>query len=214
MPQLKLAILETRQVSGTGDLFRYPGIRSDSDMYTYSYGFKPWTAKSAIADGDTILKYIKTAEEYGLNQHIRYNHKVVSAHWSSQDKLWTVTVARSPCARSDSEEQLTIQSRFILDCTGYFDYEQGYTPEFAGIDNFQGEIVHPQFWPEQLEYKDKRVVIIGSGATAVTLVPSMADDTASLVMLQRSPTYIANVPAEDPGSSPWLNTCQTAGCSA
>ena len=204
MPQLKLAILETRQVSGgTWDLFRYPGIRSDSDMYTYSYGFKPWTAKSAIADGDTILKYIReTAEEYGLNQHIRYNHKVVSAHWSSQDKLWTVTVARSPCARSDSEEQLTIQSRFILSCTGYFDYEQGYTPEFAGIDNFQGEIVHPQFWPEQLEYKDKRVVIIGSGATAVTLVPSMADDTASLVMLQRSPTYIANVPAEDPWLKP------------
>ena len=204
MPQLKLAILEARQVSGgTWDLFRYPGIRSDSDMYTYSYGFKPWTAKSAIADGDTILKYIReTAEEYGLNQLIRYNHKVVSAHWSSQDKLWTVTVARSPSARTDSEEQLTIQCRFILSCTGYFDYEQGYTPEFAGIDDFQGEIVHPQFWPEQLDYKDKRVVIIGSGATAVTLVPSMADDTASLVMLQRSPTYIANVPAEDPWLKP------------
>ena len=199
MPELSLAILEARAVSGgTWDLFRYPGIRSDSDMYTYSYGFKPWTDKSAIADGDSILNYIReAADEYDLNQHIRYNHKVVSAHWCSQDKLWTVTVVRS-----DGEEQLAIRSRFILSCTGYYDYEQGYTPEFAGVDDFQGEIVHPQFWPEQLDYKDKRVVVIGSGATAVTLIPSMANDTASLVMLQRSPTYIANVPAEDPWLKP------------
>ena len=199
MPELSLAILEARPVSGgTWDLFRYPGIRSDSDMYTYSYGFKPWTDKSAIADGDSILNYIReAADEYDLNQHIRYNHKVVSAHWCSQDKLWTVTVVRS-----DGEEQLAIRSRFILSCTGYYDYEQGYTPEFAGVDDFQGEIVHPQFWPEQLDYKDKRVVVIGSGATAVTLIPSMANDTASLVMLQRSPTYIANVPAEDPWLKP------------
>lgn len=199
MPELSLAILEARPVSGgTWDLFRYPGIRSDSDMYTYSYGFKPWTDKSAIADGDKILNYIReAADEYDLNQHIRYNHKVVSAHWCSQDKLWTVTVVRS-----DGEEQLAIRSRFILSCTGYYDYEQGYTPEFAGVDDFQGEIVHPQFWPEQLDYKDKRVVVIGSGATAVTLIPSMANDTASLVMLQRSPTYIANVPAEDPWLKP------------
>ena len=199
MPELSLAILEARAVSGgTWDLFRYPGIRSDSDMYTYSYGFKPWTDKSAIADGDKILNYIReAADEYDLNQHIRYNHKVVSAHWCSQDKLWTVTVVRS-----DGEEQLAIRSRFILSCTGYYDYEQGYTPEFAGVDDFQGEIVHPQFWPEQLDYKDKRVVVIGSGATAVTLIPSMANDTASLVMLQRSPTYIANVPAEDPWLKP------------
>jgi len=199
MPELSLAILEARAVSGgTWDLFRYPGIRSDSDMYTYSYGFKPWTDKSAIADGDKILNYIReAADEYDLNQHIRYNHKVVSAHWCSQDKLWTVTVVRS-----DGEEQLAIRSRFILSCTGYYDYEQGYTPELAGVDDFQGEIVHPQFWPEQLDYKDKRVVVIGSGATAVTLIPSMANDTASLVMLQRSPTYIANVPAEDPWLKP------------
>ena len=199
MPELSLAILEARAVSGgTWDLFCYPGIRSDSDMYTYSYGFKPWTDKSAIADGDSILNYIReAADEYDLNQHIRYNHKVVSAHWCSQDKLWTVTVVRS-----DGEEQLAIRSRFILSCTGYYDYEQGYTPEFAGVDDFQGEIVHPQFWPEQLDYKDKRVVVIGSGATAVTLIPSMANDTASLVMLQRSPTYIANVPAEDPWLKP------------
>ena len=199
MPELSLAILEARAVSGgTWDLFRYPGIRSDSDMYTYSYGFKPWTDKSAIADGDSILNYIReAADEYDFNAHIRYNHKVVSAHWCSQDKLWTVTVVRS-----DGEEQLAIRCRFILSCTGYYDYEQGYTPEFDGIDDFQGEIVHPQFWPEQLDYKDKRVVVIGSGATAVTLIPSMANDTASLVMLQRSPTYIANVPAEDPWLKP------------
>ena len=199
MPELSLAILEARAVSGgTWDLFRYPGIRSDSDMYTYSYGFKPWTDKSAIADGDKILNYIReAADEYDLNQHIRYNHKVVSAHWCSQDKLWTATVVRS-----DGEEQLAIRCRFILSCTGYYDYEQGYTPEFDGIDDFQGEIVHPQFWPEQLDYNDKRVVVIGSGATAVTLIPSMANDTASLVMLQRSPTYIANVPAEDPWLKP------------
>ena len=198
-PDKSYLILEGREsLGGTWDLFRYPGIRSDSDMYTYSYGFKPWTDKSAIADGDSILNYIReAADEYDLNQHIRYNHKVVSAHWCSQDKLWTVTVVRS-----DGEEQLAIRSRFILSCTGYYDYEQGYTPEFAGVDDFQGEIVHPQFWPEQLDYKDKRVVVIGSGATAVTLIPSMANDTASLVMLQRSPTYIANVPAEDPWLKP------------
>jgi cation diffusion facilitator CzcD-associated flavoprotein CzcO len=202
-PELSFTILESRAVSGgTWDLFRYPGIRSDSDMYTYSYGFKPWVNKSAIADGGTILEYIReTADEYDLNQHIRYNHKVVSAQWSSTDNLWTVTVTRSD-TQSDNEEPLTIRCRFILSCTGYFDYEKGYTPEFAGIDDFQGEIVHPQFWPERLDYKDKRVVIIGSGATAVTLVPSMAGDTASLVMLQRSPTYIAKVPAEDPWLKP------------
>ena len=202
-PKLSFTILESRAVSGgTWDLFRYPGIRSDSDMYTYSYGFKPWVNKSAIADGRTILEYIReTADEYDLNQHIRYNHKVVSAQWSSTDHLWTVTVTRSD-TQSDNEEPLTIRCRFILSCTGYFDYEKGYTPEFAGIDDFQGEIVHPQFWPERLDYKDKRVVIIGSGATAVTLVPSMAGDTASLVMLQRSPTYIAKVPAEDPWLKP------------
>ena len=202
-PELSFTILESRAVSGgTWDLFRYPGIRSDSDMYTYSYGFKPWVNKSAIADGGTILEYIReTADEYDLNQHIRYNHKVVSAQWSSTDNLWTVTVTRSD-TQSDNEEPLIIRCRFILSCTGYYDYEQGYTPEFAGVDDFQGEIVHPQFWPEQLDYKDKRVVVIGSGATAVTLIPSMANDTASLVMLQRSPTYIANVPAEDPWLKP------------
>ena len=206
-PELSFTVLESRAVSGgTWDLFRYPGIRSDSDMYTYSYGFKPWVKKSAIADGDTILEYIReAADEYDLNRHIRYNHKVVSAHWCSTDNLWTVTAARSQ-PQSDTEEPLTIRCRFILSCSGYYDYDQGYTPEFAGIDDFQGEIIHPQQWPEQLDYKNKRVVVIGSGATAVTLVPTMSKDTASLVMLQRSPTYIANIPAEDPWLKP-LGTC-------
>jgi len=204
-PELSFTILEARTVSGgTWDLFRYPGIRSDSDMYTYSYGFKPWVNKSAIADGDTILEYIReAADEHDLNQHIRYNHKVVSAQWSSTDNLWTVTVTRSD-TQSDNEEPLIIRCRFILSCSGYYDYDQGYTPEFAGIDDFQGEIVHPQHWPEQLDYKNKRVVVIGSGATAVTLVPTMSEDTASLVMLQRSPTYIANVPGEDPWLKPLI----------
>ena len=206
-PELSFTLLEARAVSGgTWDLFRYPGIRSDSDMYTYSYGFKPWTDKSAIADGDKILNYIReAADEYDLNRHIRYNHKVVSAQWSSTDNLWTVTVARSE-PQSDNEEPLTIRCRFILSCSGYYDYEQGHTPEFAGIEDFQGEVVHPQHWPEQLDYKNKRVVVIGSGATAVTLVPTMSEDTASLVMLQRSPTYIASVPAVDTWLKP-LSKC-------
>ena len=204
-PELSFTVLESRAVSGgTWDLFRYPGIRSDSDMYTYSYGFKPWVKKSAIADGDTILEYIReAADEYDLNRHIRYNHKVVSAQWSSTDNFWTVTAARSD-PQSDTEEPLTIRCRFILSCSGYYDYDQGYTPEFAGIEDFQGEIIHPQQWPEQLDYKNKRVVVIGSGATAVTLVPTMSEDTASLVMLQRSPTYIANVPGEDPWLKPLI----------
>lgn len=194
-PDQSFAILEARQeIGGTWDLFRYPGIRSDSDMYTYSYGFKPWPNKSAIADGDSILNYIRdAANEYGLEKHIRFQHKVVSAEWSSKESRWAVTVERS-----DTNEQLILQCQFILSCSGYYDYDQGHVPMFSGIDDYEGEVVHPQFWPEGLDYKDKRVVVIGSGATAVTLVPSMSTDTQSLVMLQRSPTYIANVPAEDP----------------
>ncbi len=186
-------ILESRAASGgTWDLFRYPGIRSDSDMYTYSYGFKPWTDKQTIADGDKILNYIREAsDEYGVEQHIRYNYKVVTANWSSADKRWHVT------AQKADGEKFTVSCRFVFNCTGYYDYEQGYTPEFDGVDDFNGQVIHAQHWPEDLDYKNKRVVVIGSGATAVTLVPSMSKDTASLVMLQRTPTYIANVPAED-----------------
>jgi cation diffusion facilitator CzcD-associated flavoprotein CzcO len=163
-------------------------------MYTYSYGFKPWKDKSSIADGHKILSYIReAAAEYDVERHIRYQHKVVAANWSSTDNRWLVT-----SERGDTGEQVTISCKFIFNCSGYYDYEQGYTPEFAGSDDFKGKVVHAQDWPEDLDYKGKRVVVIGSGATAVTLVPSMSKDTASLVMLQRTPTFIASVPQEQP----------------
>ena len=194
-PDRSFMILESREASGgTWDLFRYPGIRSDSDMYTFGYGFKPWSDKSSIADGHKILSYIReAAAEYDVEQHIRYQHKVVSASWSSTESRWLVTAERG-----DTGEQVTISCQFIFSCSGYYDYDQGYTPEFVGIDKFKGQVIHAQHWPEQLNYKDKRVVVIGSGATAVTLVPAMSQDTASLVMLQRTPTYIASVPKEQP----------------
>ena len=194
-PDRSFMILESREASGgTWDLFRYPGIRSDSDMYTFGYGFKPWSDKSSIADGHKILSYIReAAAEYDVEQHIRYQHKVVSASWSSTQSRWLVTAERG-----HTGEQVTISCQFIFSCSGYYDYEQGYTPEFAGIDNFKGQVIHAQHWPEQLDYQGKRVVVIGSGATAVTLVPAMSQDTASLVMLQRTPTYIASVPKEQP----------------
>ena len=194
-PDRSFMILESREASGgTWDLFRYPGIRSDSDMYTFGYGFKPWNDKSSIADGHKILRYIReAAAEYDVEQHIRYQHKVLSANWSSTNQRWLVTAELG-----DTGEQVTIDCQFIFSCSGYYDYDQGYTPEFAGIDKFKGQVVHAQHWPEKLNYKDKRVVVIGSGATAVTLVPTMSKDTASLVMLQRSPTYIASIPKEQP----------------
>jgi monooxygenase len=194
-PDQSFMILESRAVSGgTWDLFRYPGIRSDSDMYTYAYGFKPWKDKSSIADGHKILSYIReAAAEYNVERHIRYQHKVVAANWSSTGNRWLVTAERG-----DTGEQVTISCKFIFNCSGYYDYDQGHTPEFAGSDDFKGKVVHAQDWPEDLDYKGKRVVVIGSGATAVTLVPSMSKDTASLVMLQRTPTFIANVPQEQP----------------
>ena len=194
-PDRSFMILESREASGgTWDLFRYPGIRSDSDMYTFGYGFKPWSDKSSIADGHKILSYIReAAAEYDVEQHIRYQHKVVSASWSSTQSRWLVTAERG-----DTGEQATISCQFIFSCSGYYDYDQGYTPEFAGIDSFKGQVIHAQHWPEQLDYQGKRVVVIGSGATAVTLVPAMSQDTASLVMLQRTPTYIASVPKEQP----------------
>ena len=194
-PNHSFAVLESRAVSGgTWDLFRYPGFRSDSDMYTYSYGFKPWKDKSTIADGYKILNYIReAAAEYKVEQHIRYQHKVVAANWSSVDKHWVVTAERG-----DTNEQVTINCKFMFNCSGYYDYEKGNIPEFAGIKDFKGKVVHSQHWPEDLDYKGKRVVVIGSGATAVTMVPAMSKDTSSLVMLQRSPTYIASLPSEDP----------------
>lgn len=200
-PNHSFAVLESRATSGgTWDLFRYPGIRSDSDMYTYSYGFKPWKDKSTIADGHKILSYIReTAAEYDVERHIRYQHKVIAADWSSKDKRWLVTAELGNPSDSDAKgEQIIISCKFLFNCSGYYDYEQGYTPEFAGLTDFKGKLIHSQQWPEDLDYQDKRVVVIGSGATAVTLVPAMAKATKSLIMLQRTPTYIASLPTEDP----------------
>ena len=194
-PDQSFVILESREASGgTWDLFRYPGIRSDSDMYTMSYGFKPWRDTAAIADGDKILSYIReAAAEHDVERHIRYQHRATAAQWSSAEKRWRVTAERS-----DTGERVAISCKFIFSCSGYYDYESGYVPDFKGVDEFQGQVFHAQHWPEALDYNGKRVVVIGSGATAVTLVPTMSHQTSRLVMLQRSPTYIANVPLEDP----------------
>ncbi len=195
-PGKRYAILERRERSGgTWDLFQYPGIRSDSDMFTLGYRFKPWTEAKAIADGPSILSYIReTAREHGVEDKIRYQRRVVRADWSSADARWTVEVQRTDTGET---EQLTCS--FLFGCTGYYNYDKGYSPFFEGRKRFRGEIVHPQHWPEQLDYTGKRVVVIGSGATAVTLVPSMAEQGAAHVtMLQRSPTYIVALPGRDP----------------
>jgi cation diffusion facilitator CzcD-associated flavoprotein CzcO len=193
-PDRTYAILEARDViGGTWDLFRYPGIRSDSDMYTLGYSFKPWTNPRAIADGSSILEYLReTAKEHGIDRRIRFGHRVKRASWSSEDAQWTVEVERG--ARKES---VRFTCNFLFMCSGYYDYAQGYTPEFAGSERFRGRIVHPQKWSEDVDYAGKRVVVIGSGATAVTLVPEMAKTAAHVTMLQRSPTYIVSMPAED-----------------
>jgi monooxygenase len=192
-PDRGYVILEGREaIGGTWDLFRYPGIRSDSDMYTLGYSFKPWTQAKAIADGPSILKYVReTARDFGIDQHIRYGHKVTSAAWSSADACWTVEAVRSDGAT------VTLTAGFVFLCGGYYSYEGGYTPDFPGVDKFEGTLVHPQNWPEDLDYSGKQVVVIGSGATAVTLVPAMAGTAAHVTMLQRSPTYVVSRPAED-----------------
>lgn len=193
-PQKSYIILEGRDsIGGTWDLFRYPGIRSDSDMHTLGYNFKPWREAKAIADGPSILRYVKeTAAENGIDAHIRYKHCVKRASWSTLDAKWTIDVERK-----DTGEMVQIVCNFILSCAGYYSYEQGYTPEFAGRDRFHGKIVHPQEWPEDLDYRGKKVVVIGSGATAVTLVPELAKDAQHVVMLQRSPTYMVSRPDKD-----------------
>jgi monooxygenase len=189
------AILEAREtMGGTWDLFRYPGIRSDSDMYTLGYTFKPWTNPKSIADGPSILSYIKeTAAEYDITSHVRFQHKVVSADFCSEDSTWTVKVAVG-----EAGEIRELRCNFFYLCSGYYNYDQGYTPEFKGSEDFTGTLVHAQHWPEELDYNGKKVVVIGSGATAVTLVPEMSKKAASTTMLQRTPTYIASVPSEDP----------------
>jgi monooxygenase len=193
-PNKTYAILEARsEIGGTWDLFRYPGIRSDSDMFTLGYGFRPWTEAKAIADGPSILKYVKdTARDLGIEPHIRFRTKVVSASWSSDAARWTVVVETGP-----NKKRATYTCSFLYTCSGYYNYENGYTPEFPERESFRGQVIHPQHWPENLDYRDKRVVVIGSGATAVTLVPAMAEDAAHVTMLQRSPTYIVTVPAQD-----------------
>lgn len=194
-PGRSYAILEARAVSGgTWDLFRYPGIRSDSDMHTFGFGFRPWSSADSIADGPAILEYLReTAVEYGVDKNIIYQRKVVAAQWSSETGTWTVDTVR----QDDGEiEQYTCN--FLLTNTGYYQHDSGYQPEFSGRDKFQGEFVHPQFWPEGLDYAGKKVVVIGSGATAVTLVPTMAATAEHVTMLQRSPTYIVAQPKQDP----------------
>jgi monooxygenase len=194
-PGKSYAILEARgDLGGTWDLFRYPGIRSDSDMHTLGYRFRPWTATKTIADGDSILEYVRrTARESGIERRIRFHHRVVSAAWSSAENRWAVEAERT-----DTGETVRLTCGFLWTCSGYYRYDKGYTPEFEGVDRFAGPVVHPQHWPADLDYGGKKVIVIGSGATAVTLVPAMAKEAAHVTMLQRSPTYIASLPAQDP----------------
>ncbi|HEX7655812.1 MAG TPA: NAD(P)/FAD-dependent oxidoreductase [Sphingomonas sp.] len=192
-PDRSYLILEGRAaLGGTWDLFRYPGIRSDSDMYTLGYAFKPWTEAKAIADGPAILSYLnETAAEHGIDQHIRFRHHVEQAAWSTKRATWIVT------ATGPEGDEVQFSCNFLFMCSGYYNYARGHSPDFAGSADFGGQIVHPQHWPEDLDYAGKRVVVIGSGATAVTIVPEMAKTAASVTMLQRSPTYVVSRPAED-----------------
>lgn len=196
-PERSYVILEGRpQLGGTWDLFRYPGVRSDSDMHTLGFSFKPWTAKKAIADGPSILAYLQeAASEFGIDQHIRFNHLVTNASWSTEEAKWTVTANETQPDGSTTTRTLT--AGFLYMCSGYYSYKGGYEPEFAGREDFEGTVIHPQKWPDSLDYADKRVVVIGSGATAVTLVPAMAETAAHVTMLQRSPTYIVAAPDVD-----------------
>lgn len=193
-PGTKIAILEARgEIGGTWSFFRYPGLRSDSDMATYGYGFKPWTSPLSIAQGPYILEYLRrTVEDCDLRRHIRFGHKVTAADFDTSTGLWTVEVSLPASGRTT-----TLTARFLYVSAGYYDYESGFAPQFPGIDTFAGTVVHPQFWPEELVYTDKRVVVVGSGATAVTLVPSMAPLTKHVTMLQRSPSYVLSMPSAD-----------------
>lgn len=192
-PDRSYLILEARAaMGGTWDLFRYPGIRSDSDMHTLGYSFRPWTQAKAIADGASIRTYIEeTARDHGIDRRIRYGHKVVGAEWSTPDARWTIET------RADDGTTRTFTCNYLQMCSGYYDYEKAHTPVFPGQDAFAGRVIHPQFWPADLDYADKRVVVIGSGATAVTLVPEMAKTARAVTMVQRSPTYVVSRPAQD-----------------
>ncbi|MCW5829288.1 MAG: NAD(P)/FAD-dependent oxidoreductase [Deltaproteobacteria bacterium] len=197
-PNRRVAIIERRKaMGGTWDLFRYPGIRSDSDMFTFGYNFRPWTNPKTLADGPSIKRYVMdAARESGVDKKIHYGLSVTGAFWNSKDQQWTIETLR--------EENGEVQSytcSFLLICTGYYNYDKGYKPDFPGEKDFEGRVIHPQQWPEDLDYSGKRVVVIGSGATAVTLIPAMADKTSHITMLQRSPTYMMSLPEVDPIAS-------------
>lgn len=193
-PTKRYAILEARQaIGGTWDLFRYPGVRSDSDMHTLGYSFKPWANPRPLADGPAIRQYIQeTAQENGIVNHIRFGYKVVGAAWSSQEACWTVEAEQVATG-----ERHSLRTRFLYMCSGYYSYEEAHRPPFAGEADYRGKLVQPQFWPEDLDYRNQRIVVVGSGATAVTLVPAMAESAAHVTMLQRSPTYITALPRTD-----------------
>ena len=193
-PGKSFTILERREnMGGTWDLFRYPGIRSDSDMFTFGYNFRPWTGGKVLADGPSIKNYVReTARENGVDKKIQYGIKVTNADWSSADKCWKIKAVRE-----QSGEELEFTASFMVGCTGYYNYDEGYKPDFPGEKDFKGQIVHPQHWPEGLDYTGKKVVVIGSGATAITLVPTMAKEAAHVTMLQRSPTYLMPLPSLD-----------------
>ncbi len=192
-PEEKFLVLESRDaIGGTWDLFRYPGIRSDSDMYTLGYVFKPWMGARALADGPLIRQYVReAADEYGVVDKIHFQRRVIQAQWSTAEQRWLLD------ARDENGDIRQYRCRFLHCCAGYYNYAQGYKPDFPGESEFQGSVIHPQHWPEDLDYRDKQVVVIGSGATAVTLVPAMADSAAKVTMLQRSPSYVLSLPATD-----------------
>ena len=195
LPGKSYAVLEARgAIGGTWDLFRYPGIRSDSDMFTLGYAFRPWNDPESIADGESIRRYIvDTAEEYGVRDKIRFHHRVLTAEWSSDRALWTVTAERT-----DTGQTVRLTCSWLSVCSGYYRYDEGFRPHFEGEEQYTGQLVHPQHWPADLDVTGKRVVVIGSGATAVTLVPSLADDAEHVTMLQRTPSYILSLPGRDP----------------
>jgi monooxygenase len=193
MPEMSYRVLERREaIGGTWDLFRYPGVRSDSDMHTLGYRFRPWHSDNVLAEGPDIKAYVEdTADDYGVTANIRLGHQVTHASWDSDTSRWTVSYVTDGQSGS-------LTCSFLWGCSGYYSYDEGHSPEFAGVEDFAGQLVHPQFWPEDLDYAGKKVVVIGSGATAVTLVPSMAEDAERVTMLQRSPTYILSIPRKDP----------------
>ena len=192
-PEKSYKIFEARhEIGGTWSLFKYPGIRSDSDMYTFGFSFKTWDNPKSFADAPNILKYLKEAvNEYNIKDKIKFKTKVLKVNFDSKKKLWSATTV------NDSNKEETYYSRFLFSCTGYYNYKEGYTPKYKGINDFEGKIIHPQHWPEDLDYYDKKVVVIGSGATAITIVPEMSNKTSEITMLQRSPTYVGAFPNSD-----------------